>query len=286
MAPQYLAEDLLRMEGFTEIEFVDIKTQLGPDALAEGKIDFSLWDGASSVWAMDREKGFMVLSGVHAGCWDLVGSDRVRAIRDMRGKKIAIRTLGDIDHAWISSVLAFVGISPINGVEWIISSSYANSMRMFVEGSVDAILATPPRAQELRTKKIGHVLVDSSQDRPWAQYFCCLLTSSREFAVRYPVATKRVMRALLKAADICANEPERAARFMVTKGFAPSYPMAFAVLRGLPYGGWRELDPEDTLRFYALRLHEAGMIKTSPNKLIAQSTDWRFMNELRRELKG
>ena len=73
---------------------------------------------------------------------------------------------------------------------------------------------------------------------------------------------------------------------MVTKGYAPSYPMALDVLKGLPYSGWRELDPEDTPRFYALRLHEAGMIKTSPNKLIAQSVDWRFMNELRRELKG
>jgi NitT/TauT family transport system substrate-binding protein len=286
MAPQYLAEDLLRMEGFTDIEFLDIGTQLGPDALAEGKIDFSLWDGSSSVWAMDREKGFVVLAGIHAGCWELVGNDRVRAIRDMRGKKIATRMLGDIDHAWISSVLAYVGINPQTSVEWVISSSYANSMKMFVEGKVDATLVTPPRAQELRAKKIGHVLVDSSQDRPWSQYFCCLITSSREFAVRYPVATKRVMRALLKASDICAKEPERAARFMVDKGHTPRYDFALEVIKGLPFQRWRDAHPEDTLRFYALRLHEAGMIKTHPNKLIAQSTDWRFMNELRKELKG
>jgi NitT/TauT family transport system substrate-binding protein len=35
-----------------------------------------------------------------------------------------------------------------------------------------------------------------------------------------------------------------------------------------------------------LRLHEAGMIKSSPNKLIAESADWRFLNELKRELKA
>ena len=45
-------------------------------------------------------------------------------------------------------------------------------------------------------------------------------------------------------------------------------------------------DPDDTLRFLALRLHEVGMIKTNPNKLIAQGTDWRFLNELKRELKA
>ena len=29
-------------------------------------------------------------------------------------------------------------------------------------------------------------------------------------------------------------------------------------MKEIPYGKWRDYDPEDTLRFYALRLHEAG----------------------------
>ena len=45
-------------------------------------------------------------------------------------------------------------------------------------------------------------------------------------------------------------------------------------------------DAADTIRFYALRMHEAGMIKSSPRKVIADGTDWRFLNELKRELKG
>ena len=40
------------------------------------------------------------------------------------------------------------------------------------------------------------------------------------------------------------------------------------------------------MRFYALRLHEVGMIKSSPNTIIAEGTDWRFLNELKRELKA
>jgi NitT/TauT family transport system substrate-binding protein len=39
------------------------------------------------------------------------------------------------------------------------------------------------------------------------------------------------------------------------------------------------------VRFWALRLREAGIIKSSPNRIIAQGTDWRFFNELKRELK-
>ena len=57
-------------------------------------------------------------------------------------------------------------------------------------------------------------------------------------------------------------------------------------MREVPYDKWRQFNPEDTLRFYALRLHETGMIKGTPTKLIAQGVNWRFFNELKRELKA
>jgi NitT/TauT family transport system substrate-binding protein len=85
---------------------------------------------------------------------------------------------------------------------------------------------------------------------------------------------------------VCALEPETTAQLLVDRGFTDSYDRALAVGKEIPYGRWREYDAEDTVRFYALRLHEAGMLKSSPQKLIAQGTDWRFLNELKRELKG
>ena len=94
------------------------------------------------------------------------------------------------------------------------------------------------------------------------------------------------LRAYLKAADICAQEPERVARFLAAKGYDPRYEIGLDVLKSLPYRRWRDANPEDTLRFLALRLHEVGMIKSTPQKLIAQGTDWRFLNELKKELKA
>jgi len=94
-----------------------------------------------------------------------------------------------------------------------------------------------------------------------------------------------VLRAVLKAADLCASEPDRVARRIVTGGFAETYDYALQTLSEIPYEKWRDYDPEDTMRFYALRLHESGLIKSSPNKIIADGTDWRFLNELKRELK-
>jgi NitT/TauT family transport system substrate-binding protein len=90
----------------------------------------------------------------------------------------------------------------------------------------------------------------------------------------------------LKGADLCANDPPRVARRLVDDGFTARYDYALQTLKELPYDKWREYDHEDTLRFYALRLHEAGMVKSTPQKIIADGTDWRFLNELKRELKA
>jgi NitT/TauT family transport system substrate-binding protein len=157
---------------------------------------------------------------------------------------------------------------------------------MFAEGKVDALMGFPPEPQELRAKKIGHVVVNTTLDRPWSQYFCCMVIGNQEFVRKNPVATKRALRAILKGVQLCAVEPERAARLLVDKGYTKQYDYARQALKEIPYAQWREYDPEDTVRFYSLRLHEAGLIKSSPQKIISQGTDWRFWKELKKELKA
>ena len=159
-------------------------------------------------------------------------------------------------------------------------------MRLLAEGKVDGFLAVQPEPQELRAKKIGHVVVNTATDRPWSEYFCCMLVANKGFVRKYPVATKRALRAVLKATDACALEPERVARYVTEKGFTSRFDYTLQAMQELLYNKWRQYDPEDTMRFYALRLHEAGMIKSSPQKIIARGTDWRFLNELKKELKG
>jgi NitT/TauT family transport system substrate-binding protein len=159
-------------------------------------------------------------------------------------------------------------------------------MRLLGEGQVDAFAGFPPVPQELRARQIGHLVLSTTTDRPWSQYFCCMVGANRDFVRKHPVATKRALRAILKAANLCATDPEQAARFIVSRGYTRELAYAAQALREIPYARWREYDPEDTVRFYALRLHEVGMLKSSPQKLIAQGTDWRFFNELKKELKG
>ena len=182
-------------------------------------------------------------------------------------------------------MVTYVGLDPDRDINWVTSSS-PKPKELFAEGKIDAFLGFPPEPQEMRARNIGHVVVNSALDRPWSQYFCCMLAGNTDFIRNHPVATKRVARAVLKAADYCAADPAAAAQRLVDSGLAKRYDYALQTLTDLPYDRWREYDPEDTMRFYALRLHEAGIIQSSPNQLIAEGTDWRFLDELKRELKA
>jgi NitT/TauT family transport system substrate-binding protein len=283
VAPQYLAADLLRLEGI-DIDYLPLGTRNGPTAIAEGRADVTMWDTCGLMLHLDAERPIVLLAGIHGGCYELFGNERIRAIRDLRGKNVAIQFFGGGDHVLLSSMLAYVGINP-KEVNWLPGETARDGMSLFEAGKADAFLGFTPQPQELRAKKIGHVIVNTAQDRPWSQYFCCVVAANRDFVQRNPVATKRVLRAIFRAADICATEPHRAARYLSDHNYEPRYAMGLEVMQSLPYTRWREADPEDTLRFHALRLHEVGMIKSNPQKLIAQGTDWRFLNELKKELK-
>jgi NitT/TauT family transport system substrate-binding protein len=287
VAPQYVAEELLRLEGFRQIEYVPQGAHPTPSILlSAGRADITMAGATALVPALDRGEPLVVLAGVHGGCYELFGNERVRSIRELKGKSIPVWGLGGDDHIYVASMLAYVGIDPRTDVKWVATGTFNGPMEHFVDGKFDAFLGFPPQPQKIRAQKVGHVIVNTSQDRPWSQHFCCMVAGNREFVRQHPVASRRALRAILKSAQICAQDPERAARFMVKKGYEASYDVALEVVKDVPYNAWRILNPEDTLRFHALRLHEVGMIKSTPQKIIAQGTDWRFLSELKKELKA
>jgi NitT/TauT family transport system substrate-binding protein len=284
-APLYLSEDLLRTEGFTDVQWVRSSLDFVSQHLESGTVDLGLNFIGPNLIGLDSGAPAVILAGGHVGCFELVGTDRVHSIRDLKGKKVGINVLGAAAHVFLSAMAAQVGLDPRRDIDWVPDAT-ADTAALLTEGKIDAFMAFPLNAQELRAKKVGHVVVNSAVDRPWSQYFCCMVIGHRDFIRRYPVATKRVVRAILKTADLCALAPERAARGLVDKGFTEQYDYALQLMKDLPYGRWRDYSAEDTVRFYALRLREAGMIKSSPQKLIEQGTDWRFINALKNELKG
>jgi NitT/TauT family transport system substrate-binding protein len=238
-----------------------------------------LWLGPSGAPRINRREllGHVAAAGAAA----VVGGRLRAAAAEPPPETTRLR----VHHSLSLCLAPHVGLDPRKDIAWSTHPS-EESMQLLARGEIDAFMGFPPEPQRLRAKQIGHVVVNSAVDRPWAQYFCCMTIANREFVRKNPVAAKRALRAILKATDLCALEPDRAARTLVDRNITPSYDDAIQTMKDVVYTKWREYQPEDTLRFYALRLHEAGMIKTSPQKIIAQGTDWRFLNDLKKELKA
>ena len=283
-APEYVAEEFLHAEGFTEIRFVAGEGAEVAEALAGNRIDVNSLYASELVSAIDRDAPITMLAGLHVGCFELFAQDGIRAVTELKGKSIAVPALNSSPHLFTAIIVARVGLDPAKDIRWVVSPK---PIELFAEGKVDAFLGFPPAPQEAQARRLGHALLNSVVDAPWSQYFCCMWAGNRDFVRAHPVATKRALRAILKAADFCTVDPAGAAKRLVAENFTPAREeYVRQAVRDIPYDKWREYDAEDTVRYYALRLQELGMIKSDPQKIIAEGTDWSFLDEIKRELKA
>jgi NitT/TauT family transport system substrate-binding protein len=296
LAPQYIAaEELLQAEGFADVQYVktDERTvessRVG--AMASGKFDILMSFLTSQILLIDKGVPVLILAGDHIGCIELFAQQTIRSPRELKGKIVAVTRKDAMDpsYSFLASFVASVGLDVRRDLDLVVYPT-VESMQRFAAGQIDAFVLGPPQAQAFRARHLGHVLFDNGRDQPWSQYFCCTVAGHREFVRTHPVATKRALRAILKGNQVCALEPDRVAKSMVDTNYlgawGTSYEYVVQSLKELPYATWREYDAEDAVRFYALRLHEVGMIKSTPQQIIAQGTDWRFLTELKKELKG
>ncbi len=283
-APQFVAEELLRFEGFSEVEYVKVVDDI-PTTLANSA-DISMFGGPSIIPAVDKGYPISVIGALHEGCWELFAHEPIRSLQDLVGRRIVIRSLGGVEQIWLSSMFAWVGVDPKTEIEWVTTDYWADRTKYYMDGKADAFLAFPPEPQKLRRQGVGRVIVNTTQDRPWSQYFCCLLGARNEFIERYPVATKRALRAIMKASDLCSDNPDWAAQYLVDKGFEDDYEVVLEIIKSLSYSRWRTDNPVDTIRFHSLRLRDAGMITSTPQQIIDRGTDFGYLDELKKELKA
>jgi NitT/TauT family transport system substrate-binding protein len=117
IAPQYVAEELLRMEGFTDARYVVSDAGLGQSrAIARGEVDFSLNFAAPLVIPIDAGDAISIIAGVHSGCFELFGNERIRSVADLKGKKVGVQGLGGSPHVFLAAMAAHVGLDPVKDI--------------------------------------------------------------------------------------------------------------------------------------------------------------------------
>ena len=214
LAPQYVAEELLRAEGFTDIQYLSFPEGgvAVYEHLSKGDIDITQWFVAPFVQEVETAAAnILFLSGVHIGCFELIGTDSVRTVRDLKGKTLAVPWLGPGPETFIATILAYVGLDP-RDVRYVVRPG-KDTPQLLANGEIDAYLGFAPMPQIPRTKQIGHVGIQQLRKiRHGRTSSAAWQPGNRDFARGHPVATKRALRAILKADRICAEQPELAAR--------------------------------------------------------------------------
>jgi NitT/TauT family transport system substrate-binding protein len=287
-SPVFVAGQLLRAEGFEEVSYVD-STAFGSavqmaQAVGDGRVDAVVHFAAPLAIAIDRGADLTVLGGVHPGCFELFTTPDIRSVKDLKGKSVAVLALESVQHVFLASIATSVGLDPNRDINWVFHPA-AKSKELLAQGAIHGYLGFPPDPQELRAKKVGRMLLSSTLDRPWSQYFCCMAAAGTGWVRKHPIAAKRVMRAILKASEMCMADPDLGVKAFIAAGYKPDAELARMAVSEMPYRRWRDYNPEETLRFYALRLREAGMVKGTPQRIIERGADWRILEELKRELK-
>ena len=155
-APEYIADDLLRAEGFTDIRYIDANLGTLPENARQ--IDFTPMFVSSLLIWNEAHLQMTILSGLHVGCFELFGHDGVGSIADLKGKRVGVPGLGGTPwHAFLSIMAAHVGLDPIKDLQWVVSRT-PSPPELFAAGKVDAFIGFPPDSQEMRARKIGHVV--------------------------------------------------------------------------------------------------------------------------------
>ena len=90
------------MEGFTDVRYVVSDAGIGQSrAIARGEIDFSLNFAAPLVIPIDAGDAISIIAGVHVGCFELFGNERIRSIADLKGKTVGVQDLGASPHVFL-----------------------------------------------------------------------------------------------------------------------------------------------------------------------------------------
>ena len=150
---------------------------IGP-ALASGEADINLHFAGPLIIGLDAGEPIIILAP--EGISGALSSSR----RSGFGPSATCRENhrrarpGLPPYVFLASILAYVGLDPRRDVHWVTHPA-PESMRLFAEAKIDADLGFPPEPQELRARQIGHVLLNSSVDRPWFHYFCCMVAGNR-----------------------------------------------------------------------------------------------------------
>jgi len=191
--------------------------------------------------------------------------------------------LANTDYYAMFEYLGSAGLNPARDVTFTLRPGpIAQVIDPLNEGKFDGFYAGPPGIFQARAAHLGHEIINLMMDKPWSDNYCCGIAATTSFVQKNPVATKRALRALLKASDETSSQPEAAARYVVDKGYRPGYDDVIASFKEMTHNQWRSLDHEASYRFHVKNFQAAGVIKNPVDQLVRTGVNLTFLDDLKK----
>ena len=126
VAPQYVAAELLRIEGFTDIQYVGLEGDIGklgiPAMIGRGHIDFSMTFAAPMLIPMDAGEPITALAG---GACRMLRGVRARGHPQHCGlerQECRYPLLSSAPHTFLTIMTSYIGLDPMKDINWVITS--------------------------------------------------------------------------------------------------------------------------------------------------------------------
>jgi NitT/TauT family transport system substrate-binding protein len=246
------------------------------------------WDAFQSGMAFDRfdathtlvsymikpiEKGLDVklTGGVHGGCLRIQAGVKtsIHSVEDLRGKRIAVSTLGSPPMIFASRVLAAHGMDPLKDVSWVIYPADVTEI-VLNNGQVDAVADSEPIGSLLLNRNCVRTITDQMLDARYKDEFCCVIVVSGRLVRGDPATAAKLTRAIMRGAKWVGVNPRVAAKIEVEKRYVSKADVELnaAVLTKLRYEP-RVNTCRSGIENQCLELKEAHVLdaSTDPRKL-------------------
>ena len=286
-APLMIAERHLQEEGFTDIQLLAAANNVA--TLTDGKVDISSFFPPPLAAAVEGGKAIISIGGLHTGCSELWAPQSVATLKDIRGHTVIVRSKipDDLSYSFLAITLKNAGVDP-SEVNFVVQPE-ANLQQLFLDGKSDLLFLATTGTFAFRTNPAnkGHVVLDQAMEAPWSEQNCCFLTVTTDWLRANPVAAKRALRAIYRAADSLPKDRADAAKIATDKGLfggAANVELVRGAANMVPYD-WRKYDIAESMRFHGKLLNAVGLLKLTPGEIVTKATDPRFAKELATELK-
>lgn len=202
-----------RKEGI-DLQFRVLRGELAVSSIVSGKDVDYMYGAGTAFFAAVRGVPMKVLShDFKSVFFYLMGSPRVHSGQDLKGKKVAVASLGGTGAAATRASLKALGIDPDRDVTLIVIGSASVRMAAMETGSVEAAIMPVPWNFRMRQKGFKELIYAGKvMSQPLTG-----LATSKEKVEKHPDQARRMLRGFIRSMKAMKEDRREVTEFIAKK---------------------------------------------------------------------